>query len=232
MAKRRPSFKRKPKSSFKKRKTFRRKTNTKFKTNVSVGKGFPKKMTMTHKYCELITLVANTGAVAKHLFSCNGLFDPNTTGSGHQPMYYDQMSLVYNHYTVIGSKIKISCVNVNGPSVSPAFWVSLAQNDDSTVTYQNLATQAEQSDGQTRLSPAGATSLPRMTSKWSAKKTFGGSVLANDNLQGSVGTNPAEQTFWVLCTQAVDGFSSVTMDVRIDIEYIAVWDEIRDVAPS
>ena len=35
----------------------------------------------------------------------NSLFDPDQTGTGHQPYYFDQFAALYNRYTVLGSKL-------------------------------------------------------------------------------------------------------------------------------
>lgn len=216
----------------KKKNTITKRKNVRFRNTVSVGKGFPKKMVMTHKYVDLISMTASGGTVATRQFVCNGMYDPDYTGTGHQPMYFDQMSALYNHYTVIGSKITVKTVNSYGPASSPAYWFTLAQNDDGTISYNSLSTQSERGDGKTRLVTAGSTSTPYAVNKWSAKKTFGGSVLANDRLTGDIGANPTEITNWVIALQAVDLVSSVTTDFLVTIEYIAVWDELREISPS
>lgn len=228
------------KNGYKKR-VYKNKKNTKkstkstirFKNNVTAGLGFPKKMTMTHKYTELITINASAmGAIATRQFCCNGMYDPDVTGLGHQPMNFDQMAAIYNHYTVIGSKIKVQTVNINGPASSTAYWFALSQNDDNTISYNSLSTMNERSDGKVRLVTAGSTSTPYFINKWSAKKTFGGSVLANDNLQGTSGANPTEITNWIIALQAADGLSSVSTNFLVEIEYIAVWEELKELPPS
>lgn len=210
----------------------RRKRNVKFNNNVMLGKGFPRKMTATHKYVDLISMTASGGAVATRQFVCNGMYDPDYSGIGHQPMYFDQLSAIYNHYTVIGSKIKVTTVNVNGPASSTAYYFTLSQNDDGSLTYNTLINLFEKSDARCKLIPAGATSVPAAVNRWSAKKMFGGSILANDRLQGDIGANPAETTNWVISIQAIDSVSSVTTSFLIEIEYIAVWEELKDVPSS
>lgn len=208
-----------------------RPVTTKFRNTVSVGKGFPRKMLMTHKYHEVINHNSISGVPGFYKFNCNGMYDPNNTGVGHQPYYFDQMSAIYDHYTVIGSKITINVVPTASPS--PAIYVSLAQNDDAVQTNNTVTGIAEQSDGTMRLISPGATdTVRRLTNKWSAKKMFGGSVLGNDRLQGDAANNPAELTLWTIGLQAVDGVASVYTYIDVHIEYIAVWDELRDVVQS
>lgn len=51
------------------------------------------------------------GALAIYVYTTNGLYDPNTTGIGHQPTGFDQLMALYNEYVVIGSTIKVSFTN-------------------------------------------------------------------------------------------------------------------------
>lgn len=210
----------------------RRKRNVKFRNTVSLGKGFPRKMVFTHKYVDLISMTGTGGAVATRQYVCNGLYDPDYTGVGHQPMYFDQMSALYNHYTVIGSKITVKTVNIYGPATAPAYYFTLSQNDDGSITYNTLKDFFEKSDARCKLVSAGGTETPTAVSKWSAKKMFAGSILGNDRLQGDIGANPSEITNWVISVQAVDGVSTITTSFLIEIEYIAVWEELKDIPTS
>jgi hypothetical protein len=67
---------------------------------------------------------------------------------------------------------------------------------------------------------------------FSAKGTFGGSVLGNDNLQGSTTTDPTEQTLYTLFVSCTDGVSSSNIVATVEIEYIAVWEELKDMTES
>jgi len=218
------------KKKFNPRSTISSAPATNWKNNVIVGKGFPKKMTMTHKYHEVVSHTSTLGAPGFYKFACNGMFDPNLTSVGHQPYYYDQMSAIYDHYTVIGAKIVVKVIPTNNNQNS--FYVTMSQNDDTTQTAGIDAT-AEQSSGSHIIVPYGANDVVRiLRNSWSAKKTFGGSVLGNDNLQGNATANPTEITVWTIGILAMDAISTVNSYLDISIEYIAVWDEIRDIAGS
>lgn len=71
---------------------------------------------MKHKYSSLITLDAAAGLVANHVYSANGMFDPNISGAGHQPLGYDQMATLFQDYTVIGVKFTAKFTNYGGAS--------------------------------------------------------------------------------------------------------------------
>jgi len=75
--------------------------------NVSLGLGFPKIVKMTHRYSETIRMVSSAGVPQFQRFRANGMYDPNQTAGGHQPLFYDQMSVLYNHWKVIGARLPL-----------------------------------------------------------------------------------------------------------------------------
>lgn len=202
------------------------------RTNVPVGLGFPKKMCITHKYVEKFSLNPNA-TMPNYSFSCNSLYDPNRTGTGHQPLYFDQMSVIYDHYCVIGARIKISAIN---RSNTGNFRIAVYINDDSTVVPADMNTVCEQSNVKWRTIAgtytSGSQNKAFLTMKWSARKIFGRGVLANDELQGTGGASPVEESFFTI---VADQFANITpelIDLMAEIDYIAVWKELKDIAGS
>jgi hypothetical protein len=57
-------------------------------------------------YSEKVTFTMTSGALASYVFSGNGLYDPNITGTGHQPYGYDLYNVLYRRYVVHSSNIK------------------------------------------------------------------------------------------------------------------------------
>lgn len=200
------------------------------RNSVPVGLGFPKRMVMTHRYTEQVATTSTLGVIGKYQFSANGMFDPNITGVGHQPMYFDQMSALYNHYTVIGSKVKITV----SPSTTneDGFYTGVYLDDDtSTTNVSDITAVSEASSGKIRMFSPNADTPHVYYLNWSAKKTFGGSILGNDNLQGSISGNPTEQTFYTFAIQSF-GADTTFATLLVEYTYIAVWDELKQVAQS
>lgn len=212
-----------------KKRQFRGKTTIN-KTVVSAGLGFPKKMEMTHKYQGSVGLVGTSGVFAAHSFSCNSLYDPDATGTGHQPLYRDQMQNLYNHYVVIGSRAQISFIPTSGTYGSAA--VGCFINDDQTLTTTSFPAAIEQSIGKYKYVTYNNSSPSSFSLNWSAKKVFGGSILANTELQGTATTNPLEQQFFTVWAQSLDGTTSISFWVEIVITYITIWKELIDVGQS
>lgn len=198
------------------------------RTSVDVGLGLPKRMVVTHKYSDSVSLVSTSGSLALANFCCNGMYDPNLAIGGGQPLYFGDMTGIYRHYHVIGSKLKVRFIPTS-PSTPPGC-VGVFINDDTATAGSSHLDLNEQTSSRYRYYTYNNDRPMVLTSNWSAKKTFGGSVLGNDELSGTATTNPVEQSVWTMYYQPIDLVSSGTVTVEVSIEYIAVWSEIRDVA--
>lgn len=191
--------------------------------------GFPKKMKFIHRFVDVRSLT-DSGS-AQHLqFSANGLYDPYLGAGGGQPMYFDQLTALYNHYTVIASKITVRIVPA-GTSVQNPYRIILWTNDDTTTT-PTVDGIAEQKGAITRLCTGGVNPSQIVLSKgWSLKRTFSGNV-ASSQFEGNSTTNPTEQSVFQLTFRTLDGVSSVQVYVQTTIEYIAIWKELKDIVQS
>lgn len=209
--------------------SFSRVPNPNSWTRVTRNVGFPNKMTMRHRYTEAISLGSVTGVLATYNFSANGMFDPNITGTGHQPLYFDQMAAIYDHYTVIGSTIKAHFVSF--PENTTPLIVGILKNDDNNVTPTSAVTLAEQSGCVSTLLSEDPSMIKTVSNTYSAKGTFGGNVLGNDDLQGTSSANPPEALVYTIFAQSANT-NTGSVYVYVEIEYLAVWDELRDISTS
>lgn len=191
------------------------------------GFGFPPKINIKHRYQEVFSLTTAAGAgISTQQFRCNGMYDPNHSGAGHQPLYFDQVGIIYDHYTVLRSYLKLTLsTDQTNPQLVCAFI-----NDDTTVTPAGMAGAMEQSSARYVTVVPGQTTT--LTIPWDAYKTFGGSVLGNDNLQGSSASDPTEQSIFTVLGNAVDVSKATNVLCNAEIVYYAVWDELRDIAGS
>lgn len=171
-----------------------------------------------------VSIIAGFG---KYTFWCNGLFDPDLTGTGTQPMYFDQLSALYNHYTVTSSFIEVQPL---GSTLSRDYTMAIYVDDDSTT--DNSVNVMAQRPGAKVISfnPVVSTPSP-VTLGWSAYRTFGPNVLNNGLLRGSVTTNPTEGCFY--CMGFYDtGLNTQTLPVRVKLTFNVVWTEYTNVSQS
>ena len=205
----------------------KKKYYTKNPVAIRLGKQpIPKQLFNRLKYAETVNVAIGVSGLGSYLFSCNGMYDPNTTGGGHQPMYFDQWSAMYNHYTVLKSTMKATVVaNTTGATI-----FSLGQDDDTTINAATSYTIWERPGFQTKV--VNAPVNPENTflwSKWDAKKVFGADPQSDPSLQGSATSNPTEQTFYVLYFDAIP---STYVTVLVEIWYDVVWDEYVSMVAS
>lgn len=186
--------------------------------------GFPKKLRFKHEYYEVLSIAATTGATISYLHSCNGLYDPDITGTGHQPSYFDQLTSIYDHYTVMESMIELEVVS----DIVSYFALYI---DDDTATANTLTQAAEQPTGQLKMIPALQDPV-RFVSRWNAKEWFGGDILDNDNLQGNASNNPTEQSYFTFKGRSANGTSTANFSIKVKLTYWAVWDELATMPQS
>lgn len=70
---------------------------------------FPLRQTRTLTYCDAVILTPTAGDdVANHVFRANSIFDPDESGTGHQPYAHDTFMTLYSKYSVKSAVIDIS----------------------------------------------------------------------------------------------------------------------------
>lgn len=199
--------------------------------------GFPTTQTARHRYNTVISLNPSTGSIAKHTFIANGMFDPDSTGVGHQPRGYDEFAEIYNHYTVLGAKIVVRPV---GPHVSQSNTDNLCKygiildDDGLTTGYTTYTDMAE-----SRLAGGGRVVTKDLGTGKSFVKTFSTTKffniknpVAQSQYQGSVTANPSETAAFVVWACSPVMADTDTYDFEVTIDFIAVWSEPKFLAES
>ena len=70
-----------------------------------------RRLCMSMRYTELLQLADAVTGLAYNVYNANGIWDPNFSATGHQPMGYDQWSTLYKTYRVKKCTIKAECAN-------------------------------------------------------------------------------------------------------------------------
>ena len=108
---------------------------------VQYASGFPKQLKITHKFTQSnwLTYSGPNLNCVWYSYGVNCLYDPVLAVGGTQPMYFDQLSDIYNHYTVVASRIKVTII----PNRTEAFTGGIVIDDDGTpsVTHLDMITQ-------------------------------------------------------------------------------------------
>ena len=97
------------------------------------------------------------------------------------PLYYDQLTGIYNHWTVISSKMTIVVQRVSNPVQVQC--VLLLDDDASLGTSNNINLLTERAGAVFGAADPGNGLLLTLSKTWSARKWFGANPLDNDNLK-------------------------------------------------
>lgn len=184
------------------------------------------KVTTNLRYCTNISLnpqpEALTSVTNIWQFCSNGLFDPDTTGFGHQPMYFDNYSALYQKYRVIRSSIHVTVVNhfVNTatststgtvtiqPNYSYRLFIANDGTSGSTTDFAaNMEQMIEEGGPDIRwrfIAPSLNGTLPKLRHFVTPAKLKNLSPK-DDSLEAVVTLNPAAATYWYVGIAAADG---------------------------
>jgi hypothetical protein len=78
------------------------------------------------------TITTNAAGLGQYIWNINSLYDPDRTGTGFQPTYFDQLSEIYGRYRVYGCKVDIKVFN---PQSSNPLWFSwITSGDQSSIS--------------------------------------------------------------------------------------------------
>lgn len=201
----------------------------------------PDKYMCRLRYATTITLdPANAGTAVSHIFVANSLYDPDSTGVGHQYNGYDQLCVFYDHCQVLSSTIMMSPFQYTQTGVNPfAYGIALTDNGDSTAG-QSLSYILEQDFQKKAIRSAGIVNAntghggPKQltaTMRYSQKKFFGVKGL-DDQFQHSAGGNPTEMAYFECWGCGSSGTEAGEMTFIVQIEAIAIFLETKPVPQS
>lgn len=197
---------------------------------------FPKKFLFKGRYVvPFTTLTASYGTGGWVAFRANDLFDPSRAAGGHQPMGYDQIMPFYDHFTVLGSRITCK-FDARSSDHTPIVGVFLSDADwpSSSSVYQPDHI-IEQGLGRHCIlsgSTGSSSTTKNLRLNFSAKRFFGVKDPVGDERQkGKITTSPIEQASFVVWMHT-DALTAKSVQVTIQIDYIALLTEPKTVAQS
>jgi len=190
---------------------------------------FPARTTRRLRYSTNVTLSSSLGTPSTYIFAANGLFDPDISGTGHQPMGFDQMMVSYNHYYVTGAHMTATFKNTG--TNSPVGMLRVDANSVAITIIDQLIEQGmctfETLEQKTVYGANKTLELSVSTQKFQGRKF----IEDDPNLGGSSAANPIElQYFHVVLFDSASANSSCNVDIVI--EFNAIFSEPRTLTES
>nr|QXP07593.1 MAG: putative capsid protein [Arizlama virus] len=213
----RKSYRRKNPRTTRKRRSKYKKT---YKKTGRKQSGYPQTMFVKLRYVETIT-AAPAAPYDKHEFSGNSVYDPNHTGGGHQPLYYDQYSAIYSTYKVLASKIKVQMVNRSGSGSIQ--WIVYPSVGIDTVVNVSEALEQPMAQGSNFLGVGQIMGgYGNMTKKYATTRRVCGASkaqISDESYSAAINTNPANRWYWNILAETVDAATNITYAATVTMTY-------------
>lgn len=177
------------------------------------------------RYFQTINLALVAATPQAYNFSCNSIFDPNVTGTGHQPSNYDFWATQYTQYQVIGSKCTVKYVRQN--TLQTEIWYTV--NVTEAIANAPISTNAMLEFGKKPQVGGSWVEDNRNTAKayYSANKWFKRKVLQSGGGWIGFGNNANDPVYFQI--MAVCEPSNQTDTFLVEIEYtVALSGRIDD----
>lgn len=195
--------------------------------------GFPDLFETTLPYADTFTLTtAAAGTAVSKYYSMNGCYDPDPALGGAQPMWFDQFTAVYDRYTVLRARAKVTFMVAAGTTtanIGPwSCGVITDRNTTSASTNPAVLIEAQNSNAKHLSGDYKEVVCTATYSPWTSL----GKTSWDDSIAGSVSSNPGSG-WWVGAWAATYGTTGAT-DVRcvIEIQYDVRFFSVNDNAGS
>lgn len=192
---------------------------------------------VTMRYCTSFQLdPGSAGIRAFHRFSCVSIYDPDVTGTGHQPHGHDTYQLLYNHYKVLGAKCTAIFSPTSATAGSGTMVCAIKLDDDLGEPPSDIQNVIEGPDCvyDIAANADAGNNLIRLTKTFSPVKFLGVSKEQwRSAASANFGNNPSEQAYFnVFAAPLNPTVDAEAVNVQLEISYIVLLSEPKDVSPS
>lgn len=171
-------------------------------------------------YTDKIELSPAGGSTNYYTFRANGPYDPDYSGTGHQPRYWDLVTPGWKEYTVLGSKITVQFLpSTASDSAQPGvYW--LQESGGTANAYGSI--QDAREDRQ-QIMPSAPTDghVPDISKTFSLKALAGSKYgVADDQYTSLVSSTPPTQRYFILTGGSIGSGAASTMFFLVTIDYV------------
>lgn len=174
---------------------------------------------------------ASPGTIIDHLWNLNSIYDPNRSGTGHQPYGHDTYLTLYNRYRVIACRVRLRPVTFSTGSVYKQTFVA-----NNTVTlFSNPSLAAESPNAKTI--PIASALGPYFSQTFYPNQVCGATkveYMADDRYMGVFGSDPSEVIVLHVVTSGFNDAAPAANDVMyvIELEYTVELFDRKELAQS
>ncbi len=200
-------------------------------TEVTVPKtGFPDRFRICLKYVDSYNLAGGVPSPNAQVMLANSLYDPDSTGTGHQPLNYDQVTAIYLKYLVISCRARITFINA---STTPCKWVACwSETDISSRSVDVLSETKFASSGY--LGPtSGGNQVHVYEREVPLTSLMGQRLLDPDStMYANYNASPSDGAFLIIKCASVDGVSNCNVYAKVELWYHAIFKDRNEPSAS
>lgn len=184
------------------------------------------------KYTECLPTTFQGAPFVPYQFRGNSLFDPNSTGVGHQPRGFDQLKLLYARYRVNGCKIQVSFMA--STSASAAFGLCGIMPTNNGTTGISIADYTENPRCQWKPITSTNNAALRFKQYRSTRQVMGlvKGQKNNEDYSALIDANPVKDWFWEIFQGSLDGIEDIASEVVVTLTYYATFYDRVDLDQS
>lgn len=185
--------------------------------------GFPDRLSTKLCYGDAVNITMTSGALSFYTFRMNGLYDPDYTGAGHQPQWFDQLAAVYRNYRVKGAKIFVDFISnyadVAGATYGP-YLVGITCSNQTSLNASTAASLTEDANGVSAILSKSTGGKPycKLTNTFSPSRDLGLDPMEGD-VSALTSTVPNAQFFAHVFAMDLFNTNTQSMKIRVKIEY-------------
>lgn len=193
-----------------------------FKTFASYkrpGQIVPDRCRTNLRYVEGLAYRVPGSSADVYSYNLNSVFDPNLSGTGHQPMGFDQLKALYGRYRVYSCKYKVRFFVAN---VGPTVCAVTPTNE--TTSFVSIPQDALETTGSkygsiNNITAVGSVATPIVLSgKVNLMSLYGAKDMQSDRYQALISADPTETAILHLLCWSIDN-QNLIWTFLIELEY-------------
>lgn len=192
-----------------------------------LGQSFRTKL----RYVQNVFLQSVSGAVGKNVFSPQNCFDPDASGTGHQPMYFDQIAAIYARYKVHKATIRVSYNVQTETAASSIFAVGIIAGSGQSIS-SDPHTNMEDNHGISTICNGrnGSTGQKVLTLDYAPMRDLG--ITVNDDTLTTQTNTGAGTYFWNVWCADLNSSGTTNLLASVEIIYDIEFTDNINIAGS
>jgi hypothetical protein len=181
-----------------------------------------------------LNIAGAAGVLGRYVYTANGMFDPDITGVGHQPIGFDQMMLFYEQCVVTHSSIKVTFFSAAATEARVA--IALTPDTTAPTIPGNVENGQMVMD---RVIGVGGTgnhwASTQLDLSCDVGRYFGRTqreLVISPEFYSTSAANPTEQVYYQIQTWNPVGATTTSVALDVLLSYDVLFYEPRKVAPS